>query len=63
MSEIPEHIKFIYRVALGYGVPLRKMLHNGVENKYNRNFKASTFIAYYLITEKKKDERDNEGCV
>ena len=53
MSKIPKHIKDIYIVALKMGAPLRKMLYNGIENKYNYGrMRAANFINYYIISEK-----------
>lgn len=55
-SEMPKHIRDIYIAALKEKIPLRKLMFNGVINKYNQGrMRAASFISHYIITEKTND--------
>jgi hypothetical protein len=56
MNKVPKHIADIYIHALKFNEPLTKMMYNGVENIYTLcKGKASRFVEYYIISEKKND--------
>lgn len=55
-NKIPKYIIDIYIHALKRKCPLSKMMYNGIVNKYNRSKgRASSFISYYIVSEKKND--------
>jgi len=52
-NKISKHIKDIYIAALKEKIPLRKIMYNGVINKYNKGrMRAASFVNYYLVVTK-----------